>query len=135
AIAIVGGIMLYALLTRSTMSVNVLHERNPLFVQLADGGVRNDYTVRILNKGGARSFALEASGVPGALLHIAGVEPSANGRLIVDVGQDQTRELRASVQVPGNRVPPGAVDIEIKATETATGQTATARDHFVPGSQ
>ena len=64
-IALVGSIMLYALATRSSMSINVLHDRNPLYVLLADGGVRNNYTVRILNKGPERTFALDVSGLPG----------------------------------------------------------------------
>ena len=95
--------MLYALATRSSMSVNLLHERNPLYVQLSDGGVRNDYTLRILNKGADRSFALDISGLPNAALHVSGVEPAADGRLIVEVGQDQTRELRLSVQAAAAR--------------------------------
>ena len=65
AIAIVGSIMLYALATRSTMDVNVLHERNPLFVKLSDGGVRNDYTVRLLNKGTERSSYWMSPASPG----------------------------------------------------------------------
>jgi len=134
-IALVGSIMLYALATRSTMSINVLHERNPLYVQLSDGGVRNDYTLRILNKGGARSFALDISGLPNAALHIQGIEPAADGRLIVEVGQDQTRELRLSVQVAGPMVPDIPANIEIRATDTATGQSANAGDHFVPSNR
>jgi len=132
AIAIVGGVMLYSLLARSTMSINALHERNPLFVQLADGGVRNDYTVRLLNKGAERSFALDIAGLPGAQVHVAGVSRKPDGKLIVDVGLDQTREIRLSVQVDAASVPPATVDVEINATDVATGQTATARDHFVP---
>ncbi|MDE2380332.1 cytochrome c oxidase accessory protein CcoG [Bradyrhizobium sp.] len=131
-IAIVGSIMLYALATRSTMSINVLHERNPLFVQLADGGVRNDYTVRLLNKGFERSFALDVSGLSGAAVRVAGVERKADGRLIVEVGQDQTREVRMSVQIAPAQLPKKAVDIEIGITDVATGQRASARDHFVP---
>ena len=131
-IALVGSIMLYALATRSSISVNVLHDRNPLYVQLSDGGVRNDYTLRILNKGGARAFALDVSGLPNAALHIAGTEPAADGRLIVEVGQDQTRELRLSVQAASAVVPERPANIEIKATDTVTGQTASAGDHFVP---
>ncbi|RXH15480.1 cytochrome c oxidase accessory protein CcoG [Bradyrhizobium guangzhouense] len=132
AIAVVGSVMLYALATRSTMSINVLHERNPLFVQLADGGVRNDYTVRILNKGMARSFAIEVSGLPDATARIAGIERQPDGRLIVEVGQDQTREIRMSVQVPPAQLPKSAVDVEIGSTDVASGQTVTARDHFIP---
>ncbi|RXH24874.1 MULTISPECIES: cytochrome c oxidase accessory protein CcoG [Bradyrhizobium] len=132
AIAVVGSIMVYTLATRSTMSINVLHERNPLFVQLADGGVRNDYTVRLLNKGATRSFAIEVKDLPGASVRIAGVERKPDGRMIVEVGQDQTREIRMSVQVAPAQMPKAATDIEIEATEIASGQTATARDHFVP---
>jgi polyferredoxin len=124
--------MLYTLATRSTMSINVLHERNPLFVQLADGGVRNDYTVRLLNKGMARSFAIEVSGLPGATARIAGIERQPDGRLIVEVGQDQTREIRMSVQVPPAQLPKSTVNVEIESTDIASGQSATARDHFVP---
>jgi polyferredoxin len=124
--------MLYALATRSSMSLNVLHDRNPLYVQLSDGGVRNDYTLRILNKGSARSFALDISGLPSAALHVQGTEAAADGRLIVEVGQDQTRELRLSVQVAGAVVPAHPANIEIGATDTATGQTARVGDHFVP---
>ena len=131
-IALVGGIMLYALATRSSMSVNLLHERNPLYVQLSDGGVRNDYTLRILNKGASRSFALDISGLPNAVLHVSGVEPAADGRLIVEVGQDQTRELRLSVQAAAAMVPQSPVKIEVKATDTTTGQAASVGDHFVP---
>lgn len=135
AIAIVGSIMLHALATRATMDVSVLHERNPLFVQLSDGGVRNDYTVRILNKGTQRSFALEVSGLPGANVRIAGIEASPDGKPVVEVGQDQTREVRLSVQVGPAELPKTSRDIDIAITETASGGRASARDHFVPGDQ
>ncbi len=129
---IVGGIMLYTLATRGTLGVNVLHERNPLFVQLSDGGVRNDYTVRLLNKRAARDVVLEVNGLPNAKISVAGVERAADGRMIVEVGQDQTREIRMSVQASSSDIPPVPLDIEIRATDPATGTTAIAHDHFVP---
>jgi len=130
--AAVGGFMLYSLLTRSPISINALHDRNPLFVQLADGGVRNDYTVRLLNKGSERSFALDLSGLPGAQLSVAGVVRKPDGKLVVEVGQDTTREVRLSVQVAPTAVPAKTVDVDIIATDLATGQIASVRDHFVP---
>jgi cytochrome c oxidase accessory protein FixG len=134
-IALVGGVMLYALATRSSMDVNALHDRNPLFVLLSDGGIRNNYTVRILNKGVARIFKLDVSGLEGAELHVPGVEPGADGKLAVEVGQDQTREIRLSVQVKSAEVPAHPVMITIKATDTATGESAEAADHFIPPTQ
>ncbi|MBB4375959.1 cytochrome c oxidase accessory protein FixG [Bradyrhizobium sp. Rc3b] len=133
AIAIVGTIMVYTLATRATMDVNVLHERNPLFVQLSDGGVRNDYTVRILNKGAQRSFAIEVSGLPGANIRIAGIEVAPGGKPVVEVGQDQTREVRLSVQVGPADLPKTSRDVEVTITDTAGGGRASARDHFLPG--
>lgn len=49
-IAIVGGIMLYTLLTRSPLELAIVHDRNPVFVTLSNGDIRNGYTVTILNK-------------------------------------------------------------------------------------
>ncbi|MBR0988541.1 cytochrome c oxidase accessory protein CcoG [Bradyrhizobium liaoningense] len=133
AIAIVGTIMVYTLATRATMDVNVLHERNPLFVQLSDGGVRNDYTVRILNKGAQRSFAIEVSGLPGASVRVAGIEAAPGGKPVVEVGQDQTREVRLSVQVGPADLPKSSRDLEVAITDIASGGRASARDHFLPG--
>ena len=48
--AIVGVIMLTALVLRPELEVSVLHDRNPLYVKLSDGGLRNGYTVKLLNK-------------------------------------------------------------------------------------
>jgi cytochrome c oxidase accessory protein FixG len=49
-LALVGGVMLYALLARSSLELHVLHDRNPVYVQLSDGEIRNGYTIKILNK-------------------------------------------------------------------------------------
>ncbi|MBR1092187.1 cytochrome c oxidase accessory protein CcoG [Bradyrhizobium manausense] len=135
AIGIVGTVMLYTLATRATMDVNVLHERNPLFVQLSDGGVRNDYVVRLLNKGAARSFALDVSGLPGATIRIAGIAAGPGDKPVVEVGQDQTREVRLSVQVDPAHLPKTPRDIDIAIADTAGGGKASARDHFIPGDQ
>ena len=35
---------------RAALDLNVLHDRNPLFVTLSDGSIRNGYTLKILNK-------------------------------------------------------------------------------------
>jgi cytochrome c oxidase accessory protein FixG len=135
-IAGVGSIMLYTLATRGSMGVSALHERSPLFVALSDGSVRNDYTVRFLNKAGAsRSFTLEALGLPALDIHAAGIERAADGKLIVEVGPDQTREVRVSLQVPAAKLPKQATDIDFKVTEIATGETASVRDHFVPAAR
>ncbi|MBO0740738.1 MAG: cytochrome c oxidase accessory protein CcoG, partial [Hyphomicrobiaceae bacterium] len=96
-ICAVGAILLVALANRSTLEINVLHDRNPPFVLLSDGSIRNGYTVKILNKlHEPREFQLEVAGLVGAQLAILGMEPDARIR----VTTDDLRELRVFISVP-----------------------------------
>ena len=70
---IVGGIMLYSLLNRAPLELHVLHDRNPLYVKLSDGSIRNGYDIRVLNKTHEdHHYALSISGLPGAQMDIQG---------------------------------------------------------------
>ena len=63
-IAIVAGVMLYTLATRRSEGITVIHDRNPIFVRLADGSIRNAFTVHILNKSlETRLFLLTVDGL------------------------------------------------------------------------
>ena len=50
AMVLVSAIMLTALVLRPDLEVSILHDRNPIYVQLSDGGLRNGYTIKLLNK-------------------------------------------------------------------------------------
>ncbi|MGQ4273553.1 cytochrome c oxidase accessory protein CcoG [Terrihabitans sp. B22-R8] len=133
-IALVAGIMLAALGTRSTTGVNVLHDRNPIYVQLADGSIRNAYTVRVLNKELLASrFALTVQGVPNARVEIIGDVAFDEGRPVIDVGSDQTREVRVLVTAHRGDLPAQAslpITINVTPVEGARGQEAVAKDFF-----
>ncbi|MEX2643418.1 MAG: FixG Ig-like domain-containing protein [Acetobacterales bacterium] len=71
----VAGIMSLTLATRPRLDLNVQHDRNPLYVELSDGSVRNAYTVKILNPlRESRDFVLTVEGLPGARLRAVGQE-------------------------------------------------------------
>ncbi len=58
-------VMTYGWMNRSELQLNVLRDRNPVFVRLSDGGIRNGYTVKILNKRhDTRSFKFSVEGLP-----------------------------------------------------------------------
>lgn len=66
-LAIVGLIMLTALIGRSPLELHILHDRNPLFVQLSSGEIRNGYVIKILNKTHEhRTYALTLNGLDNA---------------------------------------------------------------------
>ena len=127
-IALVGAIMTFTLVTRTAQSISVLHDRNPMFVRLSDGAIRNAYTVRIANKRSERrEFTLSISGLAGALLDVVQTRP--DGRFVVEVGPDQTREVRVLVTDYADR-PPESTPINFHLYDAETGERATAGDYF-----
>ncbi len=88
-IAAVGGLMLYALLNRTLLDVNVLHDRNPVAVRLSDGSIRNAYTVRLLNKRGFdRVVAIDVDGPLNATVHVVGADSVTPDRPMIILGRD-----------------------------------------------
>ena len=129
-IVIAGGIMLFTLATREDEGISVIHDRNPMFVRLSDGSVRNGYTIRIVNKHlKTREFALNFNGLPATLIDLVGVPPRGDGEPWIEVGPDQTRELRVVVTDYG-LPPPPATQVVFRLTDIATGRQTIAHDHF-----
>lgn len=65
------GVMAYAVATRAPLELHVLHDRNPLFVQLSGGEIRNGYTLKILNKThDHKNFAISVQGVENATIDV-----------------------------------------------------------------
>ncbi|MGI9414761.1 MAG: cytochrome c oxidase accessory protein CcoG [Hyphomicrobiales bacterium] len=96
--SVAGLAMLFMLLTRDRLDINVLHDRNPVFVALSDGGIRNGYTVKILNmEPRARSFRLSVDGIAGASLALAGSTAPASRTLQVDAEPDKQRTVKIYV--------------------------------------
>lgn len=131
-IAIVGGAMLYQLATRATAGISVLHDRNPLYVQLSDGGIRNAYTIRLANKRpDKRPFVLSVQGLPGIEITVPEVPATADPRPIVMVDPDTTREVRAFVTVPKGIRLEKTQDIIITASDLFVGEVVRSKDHFM----
>ena len=130
-IAIVGAIMLYTLATRHTESISVIHDRNPVFVRLADGELRNGFTVHILNKLlQTRNFVLSVEGLSDVDLRVAGIEGDNGRTVVVPVGPDQTREVRVLVSTYQALPPAASVKLTFWINDPATGRRASASDHF-----
>ena len=131
-IALVGAVMLYALLTRSTLDISVRHDRNPLFVTLSDGSIRNAHTVHLLNKRrDVSTIELEVKGLPEAGIHVVGMDSAIPGKPLIPVGPDQGREVRVLVTIPPTTRIDRSTPLTFRATDVATGESAAATDHFI----
>jgi polyferredoxin len=131
-IALVGGIMSFALATRHSDGLSVIHDRNPLYVRLADGALRNGYAIRILNKTlRPQSYELKVAGLPDADVDVIGSEGSTGGNPTIFVGADQTREMRVLVTTR-QRLDTGApVPLTFTIVPTSGGTAVSAADHFM----
>lgn len=131
-IVIVAGLMLTTLATRSDFGFSVIHDRNPLFVRLTDGSLRNAYTVRIANKTlEPRRFALAVDGLPDARVELVAIDQQDNAaQPEVTVGPDQTREVRALVTSHTTPAPGIALGITFILTDLADGTRVQTADHF-----
>jgi hypothetical protein len=99
---------------------------------LKDGGVRNGYTMRLANmRPQARQFAVSITGVDGAMSEVVGVEPDAQGQIVIEVGPDQTRETRLLLAAPESAGKSGQTPINVIMTDIQNGGSVEARDVFV----
>jgi cytochrome c oxidase accessory protein FixG len=129
-IILAGGIMLYSLATRQTTGINLLHDRNPIFVRLSDGGIRNGYTLRILNmKREPREFTLEVENLPGVVIDVVGAKAQDGGRRVLEVGPDQTREFRVLLTDHG-ATKTSPIPVTFVVRDLKSGDTATTSDYF-----
>ena len=95
--------MLIGLSARAAVDVNVLHDRNPLFVTLSDGSIRNGYTVKILNKSREpQVYELSIAGLEGATLSVVG-EEQAGSQAELAARPDAVTTYRVHVSAPRAR--------------------------------
>ncbi|MCB9983693.1 MAG: cytochrome c oxidase accessory protein CcoG [Rhodospirillales bacterium] len=116
--AIVGGIMLYALINRTELELHVLHDRAPVFVQLSSGEIRNGYTIKILNKThDNRTFTLDVDGLPNAQIEVKGAGDVDDKHITVSA--DSVGEYHVFINAD---IEPGAPrDITLTLTDRDNG--------------
>lgn len=70
-LAVVAVAMFAAVIGRTSLELHVLHDRNPLFVQLSSGEIRNGYIIKILNKThDHRTYTLLVEGLQDAQIEV-----------------------------------------------------------------
>lgn len=131
ALIAVAALMTFSLATRATIDLNVLRDRNPNFIRLSDGAVRNAYTVKVMNRSATdRVFTLTVDGPPGFSTKIIGAADGAlPARIVVEA--DRLRTLRVLVTVPRDELKAPSMPIVFsvaKGDETQTNATVFLSD-------
>ncbi|MEO8686395.1 MAG: 4Fe-4S dicluster domain-containing protein, partial [Devosia sp.] len=103
--AAIGVGMLVALSLRSPVGINVLHDRNPLFVVLSDGSIQNGYNVKILNMTSQpQEMILSVEGLPGATIMEPETSASGQAELHFAVQPDLVLPVRVFVRTPAQGI-------------------------------
>ena len=98
----IGLALLFGLSTRTRLDVSAQEDRNPLYVRLSDGAVRNGYTVKIRNMElRPRNVRITLEGLPGAVMWSeAGRRETGTRSLDATVPADALQKLRIFVAAP-----------------------------------
>jgi cytochrome c oxidase accessory protein FixG len=96
---LVSAIMLLTLTSRHTLDLDVIRDRNPDYVQLADGAVRNGYTLKLMNRSrNDRALHLSVSGIKARQVKLIG-DGEVTSSVPLRVDADRVRTIRILVTV------------------------------------
>ena len=98
----VGLALLFALGTRSHLDLTIAQDRNPPFMLMSDGSVRNSYTLRLRNMSSTpREMSVSLEELDGGEFWTDGIRRDSAARSqTFTVPADQTRSVRAYVVAP-----------------------------------
>ncbi|NBC37477.1 cytochrome c oxidase accessory protein CcoG [Novosphingobium sp. FSY-8] len=129
--------LLFMLGTRQHISVAVSKDRNPPYMLLSAGEVRNAYAVRWKNmEGRPRKMELSLDGVPGAKMWAEDMPmASASGKIIRIVPADSTDPVRVYVLAPPTTTGEHKVTFTLRALDADGGSVSYAARFDAPEAQ
>lgn len=126
----IGLAMLAMLGERTRLQLSVLQTRNPLWVRLSDGAIRNGYEIKIRNlEGRPRDVEVRIEGAPGVLWTETGDRAHAGSTVRFRIAADKVAKERLFVAAPAA----GPQRIDLRFTVRALdpqGETATTTSFF-----
>jgi cytochrome c oxidase accessory protein FixG len=95
---VVCGLMLKNLILKSDVEIAAIPDRNPIFVKLSDGSIRNGYNIKISNKSHKKKvFSLQITSPVEALLKLSNVDENK-----IEVDSESVGNFKVFVILPQN---------------------------------
>lgn len=128
--ALVGLGLIYGLLARDRLELNVLHDRNPQFVVESDGAVRNGYQIKLLNMiPEPRVIRVSIEGLPEATMKMMGQDGEARF-FLVPVQPDKVTNARIFVTLPKAAIGTAADGFSLVAEDEASHERDVYKARF-----
>jgi cytochrome c oxidase accessory protein FixG len=123
--------MLAVLITRSPLDINVLHDRNPLYVMLSDGSVRNGYDVKILNMVPQyQTVKLTMEGLDGATMALVNQSGQSHQSLTIELEPDKVRPVRLYITADPKTLENSSTNFILTVTYESNEETASSKAFF-----
>lgn len=123
--------MVGTLLTRPNLHANLLQDRRPLFVPLANGDIRNGYTVKVSNRRQTgRTVSMTIEGVAGATMTVIGATEKNVKTAFLQVELDAVSTYRVFVTAPASSLKAETAAIVFRFVDTVTGKSRTYETLF-----
>jgi polyferredoxin len=123
----IGVAMVVSLFMRDSIDLNVSRDRNPTFVQLSDGAIRNGYTLRVANQNREpREFVLSFRSPLALEADIQGLD-----WLRFEVQADKLRELRLFLTTLPFAQPTERAEVEIWIEDQETRERSSVGTVFL----
>jgi cytochrome c oxidase accessory protein FixG len=133
-IALVGSLILWGYASKSIYEFNVLKDRSPAFIRLSDGGVRNGYTLKLVNKSTTgQTVEISIHGLTGAEFEIVGVGAApTGGQLTLAPEAHGVDRYRMLVTLPSGKEASGE-NLVVQITDPDSGEAVVASAPFTTG--
>jgi cytochrome c oxidase accessory protein FixG len=129
ALTIAATAMVVSMLTYARIGLTVEHDRAPLFVRLADGSLRNGYTLRLVNKTQLNSaMELSVAGMPDAKISVAETNMPAAGHVALTIKADSVATYRVLIASPAFS---GRVPLTFSLHDPNSGETTRRATSFI----
>ncbi len=128
---IIGLGMLTVLALRNPLDMNILHDRNPLYVTLSDGSVRNGYDIKILNMvPQPQTVELKLQGLDGAKISLVNQNSQAHDSLILDLPPDEVLPVRLYITHDPDKLEATRTNFKIVVSYLSNERTTEAVTFF-----
>jgi cytochrome c oxidase accessory protein FixG len=130
ALSLLSGLMIWGMANRSPVEAHALRDRNPTFVRLKDGSVRDGYTLKVANRAFEdRTFVVTVEGPRGSVLRTPGGVSSDEVR--IHVPANEVKAVRVFVTAPADSLSQPSLPITFRFA--SPGATTQVESVFLSG--
>jgi cytochrome c oxidase accessory protein FixG len=131
----VGLIMLAGLAQRASLDLNVLRDRSPPYVRLSEGGIRNGYTVKVINRTNeTRRYQMTVEGPAGLAVKATGLGQGETLDAFM-VESDRVRPVRIYLTLEKGALGPSSVPVVFRVRDIAADESRDTPSVFLSGAE